>query len=302
MVKTESALSFIPSDDRDTWVMAAMAIKDGHGEMGFDAWDNWSRSSEKYNRSSALSTWRSIRGAGITIASLFAEAIKYGWKDNGERQRPSQEQLDARMREAEYRRSQDGIKRAQQAKEAAREAGVILKNCVTEQHSYLDQKGFPEERGLVWRKTEHENFLIIPMRNGKDLTGIQKIDREGGKKFNFGCNPIGSEFLIDNSGPGASDWWAEGYASGLSLREILKAIGLRYRIHICFSAHNLAVMAKTGIVIADHDVSETGEKAALSTGLPYYLPATKGDDINDEWRRIGTFKASMKIREFLKVI
>lgn len=302
MIKAESALSFIPADDRDTWVMAAMALKDEYGEMGFDAWDNWSRTSEKYNRASAVATWRSIRGAGITIASLFAEAIKYGWKDNSERQRPSQEQLDARMRESEFRRSQDGIKRAKQAKDAVRESSVILKNCVTEQHSYLDLKGFPEERGLVWRKTEHENLLIIPMRKGKDLTGIQKIDRDGTKKFNFGCNPIGSEFLIDNSGHGALDWWTEGYASGLSLREVLKAIGLRYRIHICFSAHNLAVMAKTGIVIADHDASGTGEKAAKTTGLPYYLPDVVGEDINDEWRRIGAFGSSLKLRKFMQKI
>ena len=56
-------------------------------------------------------------------------------------------------------------------------------------------------------------------------------------------------------------------------------------------------MAATGCVVADRDDSLTGEKAALATGLPYFLPAE--GDFNDMHRSMGTFRASQALRKWL---
>lgn len=297
MQKAESALSFIPADDRDIWVMAGMAVRSEYGDIGFDIWDRWSRTSEKYNHLSAVSTWKSMRGSGVTISSLFAEAIKYGWRDSGEYQRPTQQQARAIALAREKKRKAEDARRSESARHAARKAGWILNQCKQDQHAYLDKKGFPDAVGMVWQQTEENNLLVIPMRVGRDVVGCQLIDREGNKKFLSGQVSSGAEYCIDSGG---RDFYVEGYASGLSLREILSALKIRYRIHICFSAANLKNMARPGgFVIADNDKSGVGEDAAIATGLPYYLPETEGDDINDEHQRLGVFRLVMQFKKHL---
>lgn len=59
-------------------------------------------------------------------------------------------------------------------------------------------------------------------------------------------------------------------------------------------------MAHSGFVVADHDKSGVGEKAAQATRLPYFMPEKQGEDINDLHQSIGTFACSQKIREWLQ--
>ena len=190
---------------------------------------------------------------------------------------------------------------AKEAKEkAARKAGWICHQCVNEQHAYLDWKGFPDLLGMVWHKAEGENLLVVPMCVKGKLVGCQTINRDGEKKFLFGQQTKGAEYLIDNKG---SHYFVEGYASGLSLRLVLKALKVRYTVHVCFSAHNLTFMAKaigSGIVIADRDASETGERAAKATGLPYWISDVIGNDINDDHQRLGIFRLSQSFRQWLR--
>jgi len=54
------------------------------------------------------------------------------------------------------------------------------------------------------------------------------------------------------------------------------------------------------VVIADNDTSKTGEKAAIETGLPYWMSDVEGEDINDLHRRLGLFKASQQIGKWLR--
>jgi putative DNA primase/helicase len=56
-------------------------------------------------------------------------------------------------------------------------------------------------------------------------------------------------------------------------------------------------MATEGFVVADNDASETGEKSALATGLPYFLPPA--GDFNDYHRATSTFKASQALRQWM---
>ena len=301
MNRAQSALQFISSVERATWVQMGMALQSEFGDAARDIWMDWSRQANSFNELSARSVWRSFRGTGVSIATLYHEARQNGWRDEGF-QKPTQQQIDAQRKAMELRQSAEGRERAKAASKAAEKADWILGQCKSEQHAYLQSKGFPEAEGLVWRPEQESNLLCIPMYVAGDLCGLQMIDRSGGKKFLSGQVTSQAEYCIEAGGINSSDWWVEGFASGLSLRECLHALKLRYRIHICFSAQNLQRMAHSGYVIADNDSSLTGLKAAQATNLPYWMPDKEGADINDFHKAMGTFKASQVLRKWVQSI
>lgn len=77
----EQALSFIPAQDRDTWLKVGMAVKAAFGENGFTLWDCWSQSAENYCAQAAKDVWRSLKvDGGVTIGSLMYVARGYGYR------------------------------------------------------------------------------------------------------------------------------------------------------------------------------------------------------------------------------
>lgn len=174
---------------------------------------------------------------------------------------------------------------------AALTAKSIMARCTLQKHPYLERKGFPDERGNVI-----DEKLIIPMRIGSELVGVQLIDSEGNKKFLFGQRTSGAAFVMDARGP---DVLCEGYATALSVRAALAALKRRYRLHVCFSAHNMRTIAKTlpsGFVIADNDASGTGEEVAKAIGWPYFMPPEVGHDFNDYHQSTPLFRVSQALR------
>lgn len=297
--RAASALQFISPVERPVWVAMGMALQSEFGDAAKDVWLDWSRGADSFRELDARSVWRSFRGTGVSIASLYHEAKQSGWRDEGF-QRPTQEQISAQRAAAAERNTKDGQERIRTAREAAKKADWILSQCVQEQHAYLQSKGFPALPGLVWRPEQESNLLCIPMYVAGVLCGLQMIDKSGTKKFLSGQVTSQAEYVFDAGGLNASDWWVEGFASGLSLRECLHALKKSYRIHVCFSAQNLQRMAHSGYVIADNDVSDTGLKAAQATGLPYWMASTTGQDINDFHKANGTFRTSQVIRSWLQ--
>jgi len=297
--RIESALNFIDSDDRDTWVAMGMAIQSEMGDAGFDIWDRWSQQSDSYRAADARSVWRSFRGAGISIASLLHEAKANGWRDEGF-QRPTQEQMQAQRAAAQERATKEGQERIRLASAAAKKADWLLSQCKHERHAYLDSKGLTELEGLVWWPDEKTNLLCIPMYVAAKLVGVQMIDRDGSKKYLSNQITSKAEYVFDGGSIGATDWWVEGYGSGLSLRACLHALKVRYRIHVTFSAGNLQRMAHSGYVVADNDVSGVGEVAAIATGLPYWMPERSGQDINDVHQAMGTFRTSQVLGKWVR--
>lgn len=299
--RLQAALAFIPADHRETWVQMGMAVKSELGDAGFDIWDDWSQTAANYNAQAARAVWKSCKGSGgVTAGTLFHEARANGWKDDDKHSKPSPAQLEARQREIAARLTQEGIERERAHQSAAKKAGWIMHQTVLEQHAYLQSKGWPDAKGPVWWPDEKQNLLCIPMRVGDALVGVQMIDREGGKRYLTGQRTSGAEYLISNNGRGAADWFVEGYATGLSLRECLQALRMRYRIHITFSAGNLVKVAALhdgGFVVADKDDTGTGERVAVQTGLPYFLP--DAGDFNDLHRRDGTFRTSQALRRWM---
>jgi putative DNA primase/helicase len=300
--RIRDALQYLNHDDREVWIMAGMAVKHELGEDGFDVWDTWSQRSEAYEAKAARASWRSFRGSGITIGSLFHEAQAAGWKpsDDDTYIPPTEAQLQAQQQARNTRLAAERKQRAQDAANAARKATWILQQCKHEKHAYLHSKGWPDMFGSVWWPAEDQNLLCIPMRVGADLVGVQLIDRRGEKKYLKGQRTSGAEHCISNPGPGARDWWCEGYATGISLRDCLNALRMRYRIHVCFSAGNLKKMARAGLVVADNDEKKTGETAAQATGLPYFLPPP--GDLNDMHKAQGVFRTSQALRKWLATV
>lgn len=188
----------------------------------------------------------------------------------------------------ERRRAAEAASRADQGR-AADKARQIVDAATLAPHPYLAAKGFGEMQGLV----NGEN-LVVPMMIGGKLCGCQMIAPDGSKKFLKGQKSGGAEFVHGSCG---GDWWCEGYATGLSIHKALAALRIPARVHVCFSAHNLSVMARKGFVVADQDKSGAGETAAKKTGLPCYLP--EAGDFNDTLQRLGLFKASQELRKVI---
>lgn len=188
--------------------------------------------------------------------------------------------------------------RQQDAKKAQAKAEWMLSQCSLENHPYLEAKGFPQEQGNVFVKDD-KRLLVIPMRTNQALIGCQLIDEEGKKKFLYGQTSKGATFTINAKG---TPIFCEGFATGLSIRNIMKQMNLPYCIYICFSASNMEYVSRNiggGIVIADNDHNSVGETTAKKTGKPYWISETIGDDFNDYHMRVGNFKASQALKKML---
>lgn len=195
------------------------------------------------------------------------------------------------------RDSQEADRRRKIQQEAAtKKAAWILNQCQIAVHPYIKGKGFKDEQANIW-VNEGKQILVIPMRVDGRLVGCQLIDEDGGKKFLFGQRTSEAEFVFDNKGRHVL---CEGYATALSVRQVLKQLKERYTLHVCFSAGNMIKIAARlpgGIIFADNDESKTGERTAQQIGWPYFMAPTIGHDFNDYHRSVGTFRASMSIRQ-----
>ena len=195
------------------------------------------------------------------------------------------------------KQSDDDQRRRQQ--EAATKAESIVKQCQLASHPYLASKGFEDHPGQVW-VNEGKKILVVPMRVDGKLVGCQLIDEDGLKKFLYGQVSSGAEFTFDNKG---THIYCEGYATGLSIRSVLKALKKKYTLHVCFSAGNMknvALRHGSGFVVADNDESKTGETVAKAIGLPYFLPPEVGQDFNDFHQKVGLLRASMALDKLLR--
>ncbi len=194
-------------------------------------------------------------------------------------------------------KAQDDTERRQA--EAAKKAELLIAKCDQARHPYLKRKGFEDQIVYVW-PFDGKQTLVIPMRVNGRLVGCQLIDEEGGKKFLFGQRTSQAEFCFDNKGPHI---YCEGFATGLSIRAVLKSLKQKYTLHVCFSAGNMEKVAAIhgpGYVVADNDESKTGEATAQRIGFPYFLPPKVGQDFNDFHQEVGLLRASFALDKLLR--
>lgn len=218
------------------------------------------------------------------------------WKLNSRERRasdlPSISELLKRQKMAE-------AEQKKQQQEAVTRAVSMLNQSEFLMHPYLAAKGFPKEVGHVYH-LNGKKILLIPMRAGGSLVGLQQIDEDGGKKFLYGQKSGMATFCFDNKG---TNILCEGYATALSVRFCMQQLKARYRIHVCFSAGNMAKVADTlepGLLVADNDVSGTGERVAREIGWPYWISPVVGEDFNDFHQRVGAFQAQQSLTQLMR--
>lgn len=215
-------------------------------------------------------------------AKPWTEADKAAWKAKRQAAQASQEQ--------DYQR-------------ASMRAQELLRNAKPAEHAYLHRKGFPAAQGFV----DAEGGLLIPMRDmfTNALNGLQVIrwdeeSRKFEKKMLPGMKAKGAIFRMGSKNA-SETLLCEGYATGLSIVDAVRSVGLQAAVLVCFSANNLEHVAGQvkgrGYVFADNDASGTGERAAQATGLPYCMSDAVGEDANDLHMRAGLFAVAQKLME-----
>lgn len=79
--RLRDALNAVPNDDYWKWLFAGMALKDRYGAQGRLIWDAWSSISYKeFSAETQAIKWRSFRGKGITVGTIYHYAKEAGWK------------------------------------------------------------------------------------------------------------------------------------------------------------------------------------------------------------------------------
>ncbi len=247
----EQALSFIPADDRATWIKCGMAIQVELGDAGFDAWDRWSATADNYRARDAAASWKSFKASGgVGIGTLFHIAKQYGYQcdSNNKPTPPTAEEIakrEAKRRaEAELlasRREAASVKAASiwNAPASAQEAA----QPAVADHGYLQQKNVQPNGAKIYHGSltiggmACEGALMIPMKLNGKISSLQFINRDGEKRF----LPDGEKgyFLIGKIAPDAPTCIAEGYATGASIHE---ATG--HPVVVAFDAGNLRKIAE----------------------------------------------------------
>jgi putative DNA primase/helicase len=260
-----AALVHIDAHGRDTWVQMGMAVKSELGDTGFTIWDDWSQTAENYSSKAAKATWKSIKPAGrVTIASLFAEAIKHGYRPEQPYQAPTAEErakLDAERAAALAEAQAIETEQRQAAKSKA--AGLWEKaHPVSADHPYLQAKGIHPKGAAQLR-----DMLLIPIKVGGELVNLQIISADGSKRFLTGGQVKGASLVLGQLKGADTVLVCEGWATGCSLHQ---ATGVP--VVVTFNAGNLPVVAENltkalqpevrVLVCGDADASLTGQNAA----------------------------------------
>ncbi len=177
------------------------------------------------------------------------------------------------------------VSRDRKAAEAL--ARQIVARSAFQSHPYLTRKGFPRECALV---DPDDGRLIVPMHDANSysrLLSVQRIAEDGSKLF---LKDGIAKDAVFHLGRGSVDILVEGFATGLSVRAAIEAMYRRARIVVCFSAGNLANVARLyprAVVVADNDASGAGEAAARMTGRRWAMSDRVGEDANDLHQRAG---------------
>ena len=299
-----AALTFLDSTDREMWIRIGMAVKSALGEAGFPLWCGWSQRASNYNERAAIATWGSFSDGAITIATLFSEARKAGWRP-GVSSAPSFSPATIKAaREHQKKKSPE---------QAARTAQNMLSKAKYREHPYLVSKGFPALGMWVLVDTllaplwPVDHLVNAPFITNLNAVNVQLISKTGDKLFLKGGRVSGCACQLGNR-PCFTNrtLLVEGVATGLSVKGALFKLGMSFNsVLVCFSANNLIKVSQadclknhTVEVIGDNDTTGTGQNTAKKSGRPYWIPPEKGD-ANDFHQRHGITALAEEIRVFL---
>lgn len=259
-----NALTFVPSEDRKTWVRLGKALQDEFGDNAREIFMEWSATSKSFKEKDAATVWKSIcrmasAGAPVTIGTLIWEAKQRGWKPDLKHHVHYTAEESARIiAEREARR--EAARRAEEEDNAAAaakaEAIWASASPAPADHPYLvRKKARPNSLRHVdaWaidtedgRVITVANALLVPIWSspGK-LSSLQAIfpSRKNAlkrdKDYLARGRKHGCYFVIGAIGPDTTTVLVcEGYATGDSLHQ---ATG--YPVMVAFDAGNVAPVA-----------------------------------------------------------
>lgn len=269
--RIRAALSYVPADDRDTWVQMGMAIKAELGEAGFDFWDDWSRSASSYSESDAKSVWKSFRSGGITIASLFKRAIEHGYRESEPLAQLSADDRDRRQAERKREATAAAETHQRTQAEAATKARDLWERAGTvhTNHAYVCAKKI---RPYGARQLRDQLVVKLQDVDGEHHSS-QYIQPGGAKSFQTGGRVSGCFVAVNAGATHGADGTlliAEGYATACSLHE---ATG--YPVAAAMNAGNLLNVArawrdrcpKLTIVICADDDTETAGNPGMTKAI-----------------------------------
>jgi hypothetical protein len=311
IARIADALSYVPADDRDTWLKMGMAVKSELGDEGFDLWDEWSQKSNAYNAADARNVWTSTSpDGGITVGTLFHVAKACGWSDTETYNKPTPEERETRQKEATERLSLQHAKARNEAMEIWTAASLA-----TENHAYLVRKGVKSHGLRVYHGQRTiggmpcNGSLIVPAYRAKGemqtLAFIHPNWPNDDKRFLPGGEQKGCYFPIGAITEETKILCiAEGFATAASIHE---ATG--YPTVAAFSAGNLEAVARVLhehypslklILCADDDDQTPGNpgltkanEAAVAAGGKLALPDFGANrprgatDFNDMHQHLG---------------
>ncbi|MFO1220321.1 MAG: DUF927 domain-containing protein [Burkholderiaceae bacterium] len=224
------ALALLDPTGHDYRVRIGMAIhSEFPGEDGFALFDEWCQRGDSYSAAEVRDSWRSFKPGRITIATLWHEAKRRGFKrKRSDGPAPTPADRAREKREREQARAIEEAKRRKRADAAAREA-VRRWGDASEQGDspYLARKGV---RGHGVRYLP-DGTLLVPMRNAAgELVCVQSIAPskptaeeeargKSDKRYLPGGRKAGSWHLLGELAGAAVVIVCEGYATAASVHE-----------------------------------------------------------------------------------
>lgn len=276
LYEAERALSFIEPREREVWLRMGAALKSEFGEEAKETWLRWSQQDQSFNAKSANSVWKSLRAGYINIGSLIYEAKRYGYQANRNTSAPrlTPEEIMARKAAQEKAAQEEALKREKETREAKALAKYLFGKgrSPDPKHPYLVNKQITDPKMLSHIR-QLGKMLLIPAYRNQEITGLQKINPDGGKYFGYAEQLNGSSLFIGSWEDAKKNGllMAEGYATAASLRQ-----ATNQPVLITFHAYNLVAMAErikdlglSVTICADDDSRKKG------TGLIYAKKAAE---------------------------
>jgi putative DNA primase/helicase len=262
--RISSALSCIPSGDRDLWVKMGMAVKSElSDEEGFSVWSEWSQGDDSYKERDAVSVWRGIdSGGNVSIGSLFFEAKEHGWQDTGTIHTSTPAEIAQRAADRASKDAAARIKKASEHASGAKNAGKLWATATPApaEHPYLVRKqvapvttikiiNLTDAVAILGYAPKQNDapligpLLVIPVKIGEAISTCELIDGDGRKHaIKDGAKACGywaAQRLPDGDGTGLTLAICEGVATTLSVVQASAHHGIA-----ALSAGNLVKVAQ----------------------------------------------------------
>ncbi|MET3134768.1 putative DNA primase/helicase [Oxalobacteraceae bacterium GrIS 1.11] len=279
MDAARAALSFVSSNDRDTWWRIGMALKSEFGDGGWELFETWSERASNFDVGAAKTVWKGIHpGGAVTIATLIGEAKAGGFnpKDYAPAV-PLSAAERARIKQERARRDSAAAldranTRAAAAEVAAQEWAAASESGLS---AYLERKAVAGH-GVRYAAA---GALVVPLYDSEGkLWSVQRIFANGDKRMLKDGRVSGCFHIIGNAGASAWLLVAEGYATAATLH---KATG--YAVVLAFNEGNIRHVAAAmralhpgaKLLICADDDGETEARTGKNPGIVAAMAAAK---------------------------